>query len=446
MDLNIDNYSYNDLLNVFKINNNNSLENIEKMNFLFDTVKKSYSKEIVSFFTKAYNIVNSIFNLYDQNIIKNIENFEVINDFYNKIRNIKNLESKKAEDIISYLKDLKDDSYVNSYVNILPSPQKLASTDNRSLYNNIKTNIVANSYNNNVIPGDINTFKRITKVVNLNINSCFRSNYFQSNSSDFQYVIPSEIKNVVSMRLLSLEFPNSWYLISKSNKNDFFEINITMISEKNIENETHIIKIPEGNYTEITLENFLNNTYFYKSKNTNLLKYISFSIDLYSKKTTFTILNKHINISLQFSPEQNDNPLITFGWLCGFRMTNYLNVLNCITSEGIFDNGSENYIYVIVNDYQYNTNNTNIIGFDGSVLNENVIAKLVYQNNNYSYILINDNNPLTQVREYNGPVNISKLNIKLLDKFGRVINLNNMDIGLTIQYNTLYESFNFSHL
>jgi len=446
MDLNIDNYSYNDLLNVFKINNNNSLENIEKMNFLFDTVKKSYPKEIVSFFTKAYNIVNSIFNLYDQNIIKNIENFEVINDFYNKIRNIKNLESKKAEDIISYLKDLKDDSYVNSYVNILPSPQKLASTDNRSLYNNIKTNIVANSYNNNVIPGDINTFKRLTKVVNLNINSCFRSNYFQSNSSDFQYVIPSEIKNVVSMRLLSLEFPNSWYLISKSNKNDFFEINITMISEKNIENETHIIKIPEGNYTEITLENFLNNTYFYKSKNTNLLKYISFSIDLYSKKTTFTILNKHINISLQFSPEQNDNPLITFGWLCGFRMTNYLNVLNCITSEGIFDNGSENYIYVIVNDYQYNTNNTNIIGFDGSILNENVIAKLVYQNNNYSYILINDNNPLTQVREYNGPVNISKLNIKLLDKFGRVINLNNMDIGLTIQYNTLYESFNFSHL
>jgi hypothetical protein len=446
MDLNIDNYSYNDLLNVFKINNNNSLENIEKMNFLFDTVKKSYPKEIVSFFTKAYNIVNSIFNLYDQNIIKNIENFEVINDFYNKIRNIKNLESKKAEDIISYLKDLKDDSYVNSYVNILPSPQKLASTDNRSLYNNIKTNIVANSYNNNVIPGEINTFKRITKVVNLNINSCFRSNYFQSNSSDFQYVIPSEIKNVVSMRLLSLEFPNSWYLISKSNKNDFFEINITMISEKNIENETHIIKIPEGNYTEITLENFLNNTYFYKSKNTNLLKYISFSIDLYSKKTTFTILNKHINISLQFSPEQNDNPLITFGWLCGFRMTNYLNVVNCITSEGIFDNGSENYIYVIVNDYQYNTNNTNIIGFDGSVLNENVIAKLVYQNNNYSYILINDNNPLTQVREYNGPVNISKLNIKLLDKFGRVINLNNMDIGLTIQYNTLYESFNFSHL
>ena len=446
MDLNIDNYNYNDLLNVFKIKNHNSLENIEKMDILFDTVKKSYPKEIIGFFTKAYNIVYSIFNLYDQNIITDIENFEVINHYYHKIKNIKNLESKKVEDVITYLKDLQNDTYTSSYVKILPNSQKLASTNNRSLYNNLQTNIVENTYNNNIAPGDLNTIKRITKVINLNINSCFRSNYFQSNSSDFQYIIPGEIKNVISMRLVSLEFPHSWYLISTNNKNDFFKITLTMISKQNIASETYIIKIPEGNYTEKTLEIFLNETYFYKSVNKNLLKYINFSIDPYSKKTTFKVLNQDINISLSFSPEENDNPLITFGWLCGFRMTNYLNIVNCITSEGIFDNGNENYIYVVINDYQYNTNQMNIVGFDGSILNENVIAKVLYQNNDCSYILINDNNPLAQTREYNGPVNISKLNIKLLDKFGRIINLNNMDIGLTIQYNTLYESFNFSHL
>jgi hypothetical protein len=43
-------------------------------------------------------------------------------------------------------------------------------------------------------------------------------------------------------------------------------------------------------------------------------------------------------------------------------------------------------------------------------------------------------------------VNISKLHIKLLDKFGNIINLNNMDIGLTIQLDILYESYNFSQL
>jgi len=445
MDLDIDNYTYNDLLNVFKITNNNSLENEEKMNMLLETIKQSYPTEIVFFFTKAYNVISSIFSLHKMNRIDNINNVDLVNDYFEKIKSIKQLEKKNVEQIIYYLEDLQNDSYVNSYVKILPSNEKLASKSNRSLYNNVQTNVVENTLNNNIAPGNINTIKRITKLLNLNMNSCFRSNYFQSNSSDFQYIIPSEIKNVVSMRLVSIEMPKSWYLISKNNKNNIFEIMVTMIHEGNIESETHNIEIPEGNYNATTLEDFLNKTYFYQSQKDNLLKFICFSIHPYSNKTTFEILNDNVNISLTFSDEYNDNPLITFGWLCGFRMTNYLNVVKSVTSEGIFDNGSESYIYVVINDYQYNTNHMNIVGFDKSVLNENVIAKVLLRNANSSFIL-NDTNPLAQMREYNGPVNISKLHIKLIDKFGNIINLNNMDIALTIQFEILYESYNFNNV
>jgi len=445
MDLNIDNYTYTDLLNVFKITNNNSLENVEKMNMLLETIKDSYSKEIIYFFTKAYNVISSIFNLHKMNRIENIDNIDIVNNYYNKIKSIKNLENKNVEQIIYYLEDLQNDSYTNSYVKILPTTENLASKSNRSLYNNVQTNIVENTLNNSIAPGNINSIKRITKLLNLNMNSCFRSSYFQSNSSDFQYNIPSEIKNVVSMRLISIELPKSLYLISKNNKNNIFEIMVTMIHEENIESQTYTIEISEGNYTAALLEDFLNKTYFFESNNDNLLKYIRFSINPYNNKTSFEMLNEFINISLTFSDEYNDNPLITFGWLCGFRMTNYLNIVNNITSEGIFDNGSENYIYVIINDYQYNTNHMNIVGFDKSVLNENVIAKVLLRNENSSFIL-NDNNPLAQMREYNGPVNISKLHIKLIDKFGSIINLNNMDIALTIQFEILYESYNFRNV
>jgi len=445
MDLNIDNYTYSDLLNVFKITNNNTLENAEQMNILLKTIKESYPMEIVYFFTRAYNIISSIFNLNKMNRIDNINNFEIVNEYYNKIKSIKNLENKNVEQIIYYLEELQNDSYANSYVKILPTTEKLASKSNRSLYNNIQTNVVENTVTNSIAPGNINSIKRITKLLNLNMNSCFRSNYFQSNSSDFQYNIPSEIKNVVSMRLISIEMPKSWYLISKNNKNNIFEIVLTMITEQHIESENFTIEIPEGNYSETELEDFLNKTYFCESNNDNLLKYICFSIHPYNKKTTFKILDDNINITLVFSDEYNDNPLITFGWLCGFRMTNYLNIVNNITSEGIFDNGNENYIYVIINDYQYNTNHMNIVGFDKSVLNENVIAKVLFKNTISSFIL-NDNNPLAQMREYNGPVNISKLHIKLIDKFGVPIHLNNMDIALTIQFEILYESYNFKNV
>jgi hypothetical protein len=444
MDLNIDNYSYADLLNVLKISNKNSLENIDKMNNLLEDVKKKCSKEIALFFTKAYNIVSSIFNLQQINLIDSVENFELINDYYYKIKNIKNLEYKKVEQIVSFIKDLKKDTYATSYVKILQTDEHLSSNNNRSLYNNLHTNVVNDTLNNTIAPGNINSIKRITKVLNLHMNSCFRSNYFQSNASDFQYIIPSEIKNVVSMQLVSLEVPHSWYLISRKNKNNFFKIMVTMIQPKCIESNEYTIEIPEGNYTEKTLEKFLNKTYFYESDNENLLKYIRFFIDSYNKKTVFEILDSTVNISLFFSEETNENPLSTFGWLCGFRLTTYLNISESMFSEGIFDKVMESYVYIVINDYQYNTNHMNIVGFDKSVLNENVIAKALLKKN--SPIILNNENLFTQIREYNGPVNISKLHIKLLNKFGELIDLNNMDIGLTIQFETLYESFNFKNI
>jgi hypothetical protein len=219
---------------------------------------------------------------------------------------------------------------------------------------------------------------------------------------------------------------------------------VTILQPKRIESNEYTIEIPEGNYTEKTLEIFLNKTYFYESENNNLLQYIRFFIEPYNKKTGFEILDDKVNVSLFFSEETNENPLSTFGWLCGFRMTTYLNICGNIVSEGIFDNEMDNYVYIVINDYQYNTNHMNIVGFDKSVLNENVIAKALLKKN--SLIFLNNENLFTQVREYNGPVNISKLHIKLLNKFGNLIDLNNMDIGLTIQFETLYESFNFQNI
>ena len=440
MDLNIENYTYNDLLNVFRISNDNNVENIEKMKNMLELIKNNYSKEIYYFFKKAYNILHSIFNLCNLNIIDNIENYENINNYYDKIKLIKNLEYQNVNDIVSFL----NDSYVDSYKKVLlSSEENLYSINNRSLYNNITTNKIDNTVTNSIAPGNINSIKRLTHLLNLNINSCFRSNYYQSTSCDFQYIIPAEIKNIVSMTLSSLELPNSLYLISKYNKNDFFEI---IINDINI-NEKYTIEIPEGNYTEDMLENYLNTFFFYQSTNTNLLKYIKFSIDKQNNKTSFEVLEKDIYVSLIFNYENNENnekKFYTFGWLCGFRTSQYINVQK-VVSEGLFDNGNDNYIYVIINDYQYNTNDLNIIGFENSILIENVIAKIPLKNNNYFFIF-NENNSSKKTRLYNGPVNINKLNIKLIDKFGKIIYLNNMDISLTLEFEILYESFNFQNI
>ena len=101
------------------------------------------------------------------------------------------------------------------------------------------------------------------------------------------------------------------------------------------------------------------------------------------------------------------------------------------------------YIYFCLNDYQYNNNITNIVGFDKSLMVDDILAKVPMVNGKLSLIIDDNNNPLTKTRKYNGPVNIRKFHIKILDKFGTIIDLNYMDFSFTLELEILYENFNF---
>ena len=51
----------------------------------------------------------------------------------------------------------------------------------------------------------------------------------------------------------------------------------------------------------------------------------------------------------------------------------------------------------------------------------------------------NYNDSLNRTREYFGPVDIQRLSIQLLDEFGRVIDLNNMDWSFVLSFVCLYD-------
>jgi hypothetical protein len=94
------------------------------------------------------------------------------------------------------------------------------------LNNKNNTNLVANSVINGVGPGHLNSIKRVTQFLNLNLNTCFRSNYYNSNPCDFLYNIPTEVKNVVSMRLASITLNTTLtdiekQLVDLTSKNNF---------------------------------------------------------------------------------------------------------------------------------------------------------------------------------------------------------------------------------
>ena len=63
----------------------------------------------------------------------------------------------------------------------------------------------------------INNAKDYEIVKQVNIDSMFRKDYLTSNSSDFIFEMPIPIKNVMIMRLISIEIPNTFYQFTEKN-------------------------------------------------------------------------------------------------------------------------------------------------------------------------------------------------------------------------------------
>jgi len=461
IDLNIQNYNYKELLKVFKLNAD-TIETRDqlqcKLNNKIQKIQSHYPPEIYHFYNKGKTIILSIYDFLKNKII---EGNHEIDTYVNKIISIPDFENKNDSELYKILVDVNINKYYDKSIidndEPLNTPYYNTNRLNPSLNNKNNTNAIYTTTVNEASPGDLNSVKRVTQLVNLNINSCFRNNYYQSNPCDFLYILPTEITKVISMRLVSIEIPNSWYLFSNIKKNNFFEI----IIHNNDKQFCYDIIIPEGNYTCDTLQEYLNRTYFYESGLDNELKYIKFSIDPHNLRSVFEVIDNendnnddnndnkqitnNISFTLKFSQNINQNIMNTFGWIVGYRLGSYKYMEKCV-SEGLFDAGGDRYIYLCINDFQYNNNTSNIVCFDQSILNEDVIAKIPMINGKLSLIINDNNNTLAKIRRYNGPINLNRLQIKIIDHFGTVIDLNNMDFSLTLELEVLYENFNFKNV
>ena len=451
-DLEITNYNYLEMLELFKIKNNFNQVNKKNMEEKIKLIKEKLTPEYYNFYLKAYKIILSIYLLYDNNIILNNDILH-INPYVEQIKNIYSFEKYSISDILNKLnvqiQIQQDDKIIdlNDTNNINNVNKKIINSDINvpTIQEQKYTNIVESTFSNAVAPGSLNSIKRVTHLFNLNLNTCFRSNYYNSNPCNFQYLIPSEIKNVVSLRLASIEIPNSWYLFSSIKKNNIFEIEIN--NNGTITNYT--ITIPDGNYDNNTLPDYLNNNYFYNSGTTNDLVYIEYVIDQYSSKSKFQLTGiypENFCFTINFVKDNTNNMMNTVGWLIGFRLASYKSITDYIESEGIFDGGGDRYIYVSIDDYQYNNNTLNMVCFDNSIMEKNIIAKIPMVNGKLSLIIDDNTCSLTKTRRYNGPVNIRNLFIRILDQYGEIIDLNNMDYSFTLELELLYEGFNFKNI
>ena len=306
-------------------------------------------------------------------------------------------------------------------------------------------------------PGIINPINVRTIKRTINLDTRFRPNYYATSSTDFSLTLPVRVKNAVSMRIASIEIPISWYTVAKYWGNSFFKIEWGDNGDGTFANN-YTVTIPDGNYelfwqaaTEATdLASTINT--FMHANGDSTLKNIIFNVDRTSGRSGFAWKSgvTPTNFRVTFSIDENGNSdfstILQFrlGWLLGFRVGFYEGL--SIVSEGICYMKGPRYAFICINDFNNSVSNYFISAFSSSLLQKDIIARinLTYiQQQQGVYQTGQDDGLSTQInrqRSYFGPVDIERLEIKLLDEYGRIIDLNNMDWSMALTMECLYDT------
>jgi hypothetical protein len=99
-----------------------------------------------------------------------------------------------------------------------------------------------------------------------------------------------------------------------------------------------------------------------------------------------------------------------------------------------------NYLFVEVDDFQNNFPTDSIISTNdtfGNYLGKNIIARLIISTGVNTILNDNGADLIFKKRDYFGPVNLEKLKIRILNRFGDVVNIGQNDYSMTFEVTTV---------
>lgn len=275
----------------------------------------------------------------------------------------------------------------------------------------------------------------------LNVDSTFRNQKQSASSTDFTIELPTNLDRVISMKIVSSEIPLISYNFSSRNKNNSFLIKIN-------DDEPVILTIPDGCWYSKELSDFINSA-LSASETANILR---FNIDDQSGKSSFHFISEQVNKSYSITNRYNHNDFSkSCLYILGFSESD-LRIVNdqdtylygtevyygWWSSSGVFGRTFDPYYYVYVDDFVGNSTNHQIIGIQPEgYIGTNYLARVEVRCSAFNR---NIGHKTYIERNYFGGVRIRKLHIKILDKFGNVIDIGDSNISLLFKFVREYSS------
>jgi len=297
------------------------------------------------------------------------------------------------------------------------------------------------------------------------VDSRFRSNVTDS-PSNFLFKMISQIKNVISIRLSSIELPNTWYAFSENRGN----ISMNLIVSGN---SATTVSIQPGNYSlntgasnDILIELF--------NKLNAAFSANSFGVTFNSITGKITIscftLNNEPYDGYTYNNQPISDPIdggqsgimghelpVSFyidfktgkyanrstDWGLGYNLgfsTKITKVAVSHTSTYITSTEDCNYVLLSLNpDWRVVENNQPNTAQTGA------FAKIIVSSPKNSVIYDNGANTVTKIYDFKQPTNINVFNINLFDEFGETIELQGGNMTLSLEVvevlnSSLYET------
>lgn len=250
----------------------------------------------------------------------------------------------------------------------------------------------------------------------ISIDSRFRENPYTTSASDFWWHLTAPMRNVLRVRVASVELPNNYKFFTARRQFTTF----TVIKDST----SYTFTIPDGNYTagdmadEFTTQTQsvvdLSGITIEFSEITG--KYTICAPFMFSLDTVTGGLNRPFNYGL--------------GWFMGFSAGTHVAAAQsgggyCIVSDGCADFAGDNYLLLKVNDFDCVTHTVNVYPA-GLPAQENAItalAKMVLREPK-NYMTFDDNaGQHTKEVVFHNPRDLLRFHIQLLDSGGEVIDM-----------------------
>ena len=279
--------------------------------------------------------------------------------------------------------------------------------ENKSITHAPLKNITVGQYNDNL------------RIKHVSINSVFRPNYYNTQSSNFTITLPESLNNIISMRLSSINIPfDSIYNITEELGNNTFTLNTNTK-----------IDLSDGFYSSDLI---VNNSIITALNDQVSSIDISFSIDPINKKVLIKDSSTNTNnFSLNFASSNDNIPLtLKLGWFLGFRAGKYDGETEYTSEAPITNTNNSRNFYIAINDYQNNNINKFSSAFSESLLPDNIITQI----NTKKEINQSMEEPIDRTRYYDGPTQINKLTFTIYDEYGRIVSLNNNDWSCVLTF------------